>query len=186
MVDGELLCVKTDSCDWNEFSLGSWFTCRPQVKNFQTFFQEYLKFKTFIEVLGFSRKNNGVTECPPNTSHQEIFADLQGKERQGIKNLKKNGNWKWKEKITKWGEDLWNLFGSTKMGIFYREKAFHARKKKSGKNDFAPSEKYSSYAPEEKCVPVSTNKPSIVSVVPKIDGPVCYFENRLSTFIMAE
>ena len=36
-------------------------------------------------------------------------------------------------------------FGSTKMGIFYWEKAFHAGKK-SGKNDFAPSEKYSSYS----------------------------------------
>ena len=33
------------------------------------------------------------------------------------------------------------------MEIFYREKAFHARKK-IWKNDFAPSEKYSSYAPE--------------------------------------
>ena len=37
-------------------------------------------------------------------------------------------------------------FGSTKMGIFYREKAFHAGKKIK-KNDFAPSEKYSCYAP---------------------------------------
>ena len=33
------------------------------------------------------------------------------------------------------------------MEIFYREKAFHAGKKKSGKNDFAPSEKYACYAP---------------------------------------
>ena len=32
------------------------------------------------------------------------------------------------------------------MGIFYREKAFHARKK-IRKNDFAPSEKYACYAP---------------------------------------
>ena len=39
-------------------------------------------------------------------------------------------------------------FGSTKMGIFYREKAFHAGKK-SRKNDFAPSEKYACYAPAE-------------------------------------
>ena len=36
-------------------------------------------------------------------------------------------------------------FGSTKMGIFYREKAFHG--KKFWKNDFAPSEKYACYAP---------------------------------------
>ena len=33
------------------------------------------------------------------------------------------------------------------MGIFYREKAFHAGKK-IRKNDFAPSEKYASYAPD--------------------------------------
>ena len=32
------------------------------------------------------------------------------------------------------------------MGIFYREKAFHVRKK-NPENDFAPSEKYSSYVP---------------------------------------
>ena len=37
-------------------------------------------------------------------------------------------------------------FGSTKMGIFYREKTFHAGKK-IRKNDFAPSEKYACYAP---------------------------------------
>ena len=33
-----------------------------------------------------------------------------------------------------------------KIGIFYQEKAFQARKK-IRKNDFAPSVKYSSYAP---------------------------------------
>ena len=54
-------------------------------------------------------------------------------------------NWKWKEgKVLKWGEDLFFFFfffffwlfkttkicfGATKMEIFYREKAFHARKK---------------------------------------------------------
>ena len=37
-------------------------------------------------------------------------------------------------------------FGSTKMGIFYWEKAFHSGKK-IRKNDFAPSEKYACYAP---------------------------------------
>ena len=37
-------------------------------------------------------------------------------------------------------------FGSTKMGIFYQEKAFYAGKK-IRKNDFAPSEKYACYAP---------------------------------------
>ena len=37
-------------------------------------------------------------------------------------------------------------FGSTKMGIFHRETAFHAGKK-IRKNDFAPSEKYACYTP---------------------------------------
>ena len=72
-------------------------------------------------------------------------------------------NWKWKqEHVRKRGEDLFFFFffffcfsllktmkicfGSTKMGIFYREKAFHAGKK-IWKNDFAPSEKYACYAP---------------------------------------
>ena len=73
-------------------------------------------------------------------------------------------NWEWKqENVRKRGEDLFFFFfffffcfsllkttkicfGSTKMGIFYREKAFHAGKK-FWKNDFAPSEKYACYAP---------------------------------------
>ena len=68
-------------------------------------------------------------------------------------------NWKWKE------EKLQNeertspppppplfktteiCFGSTKIGIFYPEKAFHAGKK-IRKNDFAPSKKYSSCTPD--------------------------------------
>ena len=37
-------------------------------------------------------------------------------------------------------------FGSTKIEIFYREKAFHAGKK-IRKNDFAPLEKFSCYSP---------------------------------------
>ena len=41
-------------------------------------------------------------------------------------------------------------FGSTKMEIFYREKAFHAGKKNQEK-DFAPSEKFSCYAPANIC-----------------------------------
>ena len=39
------------------------------------------------------------------------------------------------------------FFGSTKMGIFYWEKAFHIGKK-NRKNDFTPSETYSSYTPD--------------------------------------
>ena len=46
-------------------------------------------------------------------------------------------------------------FVSTKMGIFYWEKAFHAGKKQE--NDFAPSEKYFSYV-----------TPLVLSV-PKVD-----------------
>ena len=62
-------------------------------------------------------------------------------------------------KVMKRGEDLFFFFfcfsllktteicfGSTKIGIFYREKAFHIGKK-IRKNYFAPSEKYASYAP---------------------------------------
>ena len=41
---------------------------------------------------------------------------------------------------------LFFIFFGTKMGIFYRGKAFHVGKK-IRKNDFAPSEKYSSYTP---------------------------------------
>ena len=41
-------------------------------------------------------------------------------------------------------------FGSTKMGIFYQDKAVHVREK-IRKNYFVPSEKYSSYAPEAGC-----------------------------------
>ena len=62
-------------------------------------------------------------------------------------------------KVIKRGEDLFFFFffllsllktteicfGSTKMGIFYWEKAFHAGKK-IRKNYFAPSEKYACYA----------------------------------------
>ena len=68
-------------------------------------------------------------------------------------------------KVIKWGEALFFFFfssffffffcfslfktteicfGSTKMEIFYREKAFHVGKK-IRKNDFASSEKFSSY-----------------------------------------
>ena len=42
-----------------------------------------------------------------------------------------------------------NLFWATKMGIFYREKALYAGEK-IRKKDFAPTEKYSSYAPGQK------------------------------------
>ena len=63
----------------------------------------------------------GGAECLPETSDQEISGDLPA------------------TKI---------CFGSTKMEIFYREKAFHAGKK-IRKNDFAPSEKFSCYAPAQ-------------------------------------
>ena len=113
-------------------------------------------------------------EYPPEISDRQIFADVsrkkrQGKKGKGVKIEKKKrkivkgkvGNWKsYKEK----GDDLFFFFffffffcfsvlkqteiyfGSTKIGIFYREEAFHAGKK-IRKNDFAPSEKYACYAP---------------------------------------
>ena len=63
-------------------------------------------------------------------------------------------------KVRKWGEDsfsfCFSLFkttnicsGSTKVEIFFMEKSFHARKK-IRKNDFAPLEKFSCYAPGHK------------------------------------
>ena len=108
----------------------------------------------------------GGQSAPPETSDREIFADVSGKKRQGKKGkgvkIEKrrweigNGSRKTSEnevrtffffffcfsllKTTK------ICFGSTKMGIFYRENAFHAGKK-NRKNDFAPSEKFSCYAP---------------------------------------
>ena len=103
---------------------------------------------------------------PPETSDREIFADVSGKKRQGkgVKIEQKrwkigNGSRKTSEKEVRtffffffFCFSLLKMtkmcFGSTKMGIFYREKAFHAGKK-IRKNDFAPSEKYACYAPEQ-------------------------------------
>ena len=59
-------------------------------------------------------------------------------------------------------------FGSTKMEIFYREKAFHAGKK-IRKNDFPPSEKFScyhGYAPVD-----SYNHKHVVSLVKPATTP---------------
>ena len=108
---------------------------------------------------------------PPQTSDWEISADLPGKKRQGkkgkgVKIEKKRRkivkgkvkNWKWKVESYKMRRGLFFFFcfslfkttkicfGSTKLEIFYREKALHTRKK-IRKNDFAPSEKFSCYAP---------------------------------------
>ena len=104
---------------------------------------------------------------PPETSGQEISANLPGEKRQARKEgkmeqkrrkIKKKGRWKierkWKEESYKMRRGLFIFllfflsfflfffffwlftfrtteicFGSTKMGIFYQEKAFHARKK---------------------------------------------------------
>ena len=93
------------------------------------------------------------------------YREKRGKEKRerGENWVEKVENWKWKqENVRKRGEDLFFFFfcfsllkttkicfGSTKMGIFYREKAFHAGKK-IRKNDFAPSEKYACYAPDSR------------------------------------
>ena len=101
----------------------------------------------------------------PRTSHllPPTRKKRQGKKGKGVKIEKEEkeregGKFKMEGgKVTKWGEDLFLFcfslfkttkicFGSTKMEIFYREKAFHARKK-IRKNDFAPSEKFSCYSP---------------------------------------
>ena len=71
-------------------------------------------------------------------------------------------NWKWKEgKVPKWGEDFCFFFLSTfkkrqkfVLGLpkwkFSTGKKRFTPGKKSGKNDFAPSEKFSCYAPVPK------------------------------------
>ena len=118
----------------------------------------------------------GGSRVPPDTSADwEISADLPGKERQGKKGTwrRKEGKLKkgWKltmdgRKVSKWGEDFfffffallftfynfktqnhWNLFWNYQNGHSTRKKHFMLGKK-SGKNDFAPSEKFSSYAPD--------------------------------------
>ena len=88
---------------------------------------------------------------PPETSDREIFADVSGKKRQGkrgkgVKIEKKrwkigNGSRKTSEKEVRTFFFFFFFFfcfsllkttkicfGSTKMGIFYREKTFHAVK----------------------------------------------------------
>ena len=85
---------------------------------------------------------------------------MEQKERKKWK--RKVENWKWKEeKLKKEVRTFFFFsrlslfktteicFGSTKMGIFYQEKPFHAGKK-IRKNDFAPSEKYACYAPAKR------------------------------------
>ena len=83
--------------------------------------------------------DSGVTgrgaECPPETSDQEIFADLPGKKRQGKKGKWGNGEENSLFKMTK------ICFGSTKMEIFYREKAFTPGKK-SGKMTLPPQKNF--------------------------------------------
>ena len=111
--------------------------------------------------------NSGVTggECPPEIFDPEISADLSGKERQGKIEQKRRKiekgkveNWKWKEEKLQNEERTFFFFffafqtteicfGSTKMGIFYQGKSISHREKKIRKNNFALSEKHSSYAP---------------------------------------
>ena len=77
---------------------------------------------------------------PPETCDREISADLQGKERQG---KRKNGAEKMENKRREGGNFFFFFFcfslfktteicfGSTKMGIFYREKNFISRREKN-------------------------------------------------------
>ena len=92
-------------------------------------------------------------ECPLTLFHRVISADLQGKERQGKKGENKKKKKKENRKreggklimeggeVIKWGEGLFFSFAFhfskplkfvlrlPRMGIFFREKSFHARKK---------------------------------------------------------
>ena len=123
------------------------------------------------ETAGYSSlEHSGITGGGGGYSdifHREIFADLPGKEDYFKGKSRKEGkferveeeNWKCKGKtmkMWKWVEDLIFLsffpllvffevtkicLGSTKMEIFYREKAYFTPGKKIRKSDFAPSEK---------------------------------------------
>ena len=99
------------------------------------------------------RNRQGGAECPPRDFWPGNFCWRIGKKEAGKKGKRgenweeKVENWKWKqENVRKRGEDLFFFFfcfsllkttkicfGSTKMGIFYREKAFHAGKKNQEK-----------------------------------------------------
>ena len=76
---------------------------------------------------------DGGHSVPSETSDWEISADLPGKERQGkkgkwsrIEGKSRKGRLKIENEILKTTKIC---FGSTEMGILYREKAFHAGKK---------------------------------------------------------
>ena len=105
-------------------------------------------------------------ECPPRDFWPGNFCWPTGK-KEARKKGKRGENWEEKKenckreggKVTKWGEDLRTFFfffffllltfqttkicfGSTKMEIFYREKAFHAGKKKSGQMTLPPHKNF--------------------------------------------
>ena len=86
-------------------------------------------------------RGGGGVECPLETSDWEIFADVSGKKRERKKE-KRSENWEEKNENCKrvFFFFCFSLlktteicFGSTKMGIFYREKAFHAVEKNQEK-----------------------------------------------------
>ena len=99
---------------------------------------------------------------PPDTSHWEIFADLPGKREARENGEKKKENLKMEGgKLKKGRRKHHNL----RRGLFFflmkfvlslpkcefsTGKKHSTPGKKIRKNDFAPSEKYSSYAPEDR------------------------------------
>ena len=111
------------------------------------------------------RNRRGVGQSAPWHFSPGNFSNLPGKNGKGRK-----GKWSGKEgkfereeveKLKMEGERFffvlfllvtfwnhWNLFGCTKMDKLYREKSY-SMPGKIRKTDFAPSEKYSSYAPAE-------------------------------------
>ena len=131
--------------------------------------QKTMKYKGNLTQNCFSHKNdkNALTTFLHSTDDLLTYRENRGKEKRKMERKRRKmqkgkvENWKWKElKVKKWGDFLsfffvslllfrfclvftfqnhWICFGSTKMGIFYREKAFNARKNEE--NDFSPLRK---------------------------------------------
>ena len=112
---------------------------------------------TYWENIGKEKKGNGgKKEGKLKKKKTKTKKERKKKKNEGEKLTMEGG------KVRKWGEDFFFsflfffffslfkvteiCFGSTKTGILYRKKSFHAGKK-IRKNDFAPSEKFSCYAP---------------------------------------
>ena len=128
-----------------------------------TFLLAHLPF-TPIPILQFSGVTGGGgqglrgAECPQRLLTGKFLLIYREKRDKGKKRkMEKKGrkiNWKKEggklkmeeEKVTKWAENHWNLFCVYQNGNFLPGKSI-SRREKIRKNDFAPSERFSSYAP---------------------------------------